>query len=340
MDSTEHDFGTLVRGEKAEHVFMLRNNLAESIHIVGIRLSCGCARVPIPDEQRTIHPGTSVPILVVLDTSSLAGARSTTVCLAFDKPSPGEIRLHLNTYVRSDVRVQPGAVEFGAIRREASVEKTLQVSSSGRYSWGIVEVKSHPHVTCQVIETRRDWNQVSYRVQVRLGPEAPPGYFRGQVTLVTNEPQNREIAVPIEAHVLADLSVSPATLFLGVVAPGEEVSRQLVVRASRPFAIRDVKADGTGIKIGFGKSEVRKPLYLIPVKFQAGEEAGRIERTIHIQTDLEGGAISVPASAVVATPQQPASSVSEAEMQAAPKLELLTSPQQRKPRVSLRSLFR
>jgi len=303
LDHTQHNFGVVARGAKAEHVFVLRNPAAEAIHIAGIRSSCGCARVRVLDDKRTIPPGDSASVIASLDTSSFAGARSATIGITLDKPAPGEVQAHVETYVRSDVLVQPGNIEFGAIQRGGALEKTIRVSSSGRYSWGIVEVKSGPYFTCHVAQTHRDWNQVCYELRVRLDSATPPGYLREHLIVVTNEPQHREIRVPVEAHVLADVSVSPATLFLGVVQPGEEVLRQLVVRAKKPFVIKNVLAEGAGLEIGLVENEESKPLHLIPVRLEAGERPGKLQQTIRIETSLQSGTISVPASVVVAPRQ-------------------------------------
>ncbi len=304
MDHTAYDFGTIARGTKAEHTFMLRNTTAGEIHIAGIRSSCGCTQVRLEDEKWTIQPGESASIVAAINSSSYVGAKSATITVAFDRPAPAEVQLHVNTYIRGDVLIQPGNVQFGAIPRGKAVEKQLQVTRSGRSGWQVLDANCvNPHVTCKAIETHRDGNKVSYEIQVRLDETVPAGYLRDHVILVTNEQRYREIPLPIEAHVLADVSVSPASLFLGVVQPGEEVSRQLVVRGNKPFRIKQVWADGPGLTIHLETSEEPKAFYLVPVKFQAGRQPGKTTQTIRIETDLDSGEIVVPAFAVVAAPE-------------------------------------
>ena len=300
---THHDFGAIARGAKAEHAFLFENPTDDEIHIAMIRSNCGCATVRIQDGKRSIAPGQTTAIIASLNSASFVGARSATITIALDKPGPAELQLHLKAYVRSDVRIQPGRVEFGAIAGGRAAERSIQVSSSGRYSWGIVQIKcQHPHLRCEAVETARDWNQVSYEVRVKLDGKAGPGYLRDRLILVTNEPQQREIPVPVEARILPDITVSPAMLFLGVVAPGQEVNRQLVVHAKKPFRITAVKADGENLEIDLATGKTPKPLYLVPVTFRAGLQPGKVAHTIHIETDLEGRAITVPASALVAAP--------------------------------------
>ena len=40
--TTEHDFGSVARGAKAEYRFIVTNNLQGDVHIASVRSSCGC----------------------------------------------------------------------------------------------------------------------------------------------------------------------------------------------------------------------------------------------------------------------------------------------------------
>lgn len=312
LDHTDHDFGTVARGAKAEHAFLLQNRTAEEIHVAMVRSSCGCATVRIRDGKRSVAPGQSTAIVAAINSTAFVGARSATITVTLDKPAAAELQLHVKVHVRGDVAIQPGRVEFGAVAGGRAAERSIQVSSSGRYSWGIVEVKCpHPHLRCEVAETGRAWSRVSYEVRVHLDREAAPGYLRDHLTLVTNEPQQREILVPVEARILPEITVSPSALFLGVVQPGQEVNRQLVVHGKKPFRIVGMKADGESLAIDFQTSNTPKPLHLVPVTFRARSQPGQVMHTIHIETDLEGGAIAVPASALVGSSQPVEKSLSQ-----------------------------
>ncbi len=309
FDHTQHDFGTVTRGAKAEHAFVLQNRTSDEVRIAAVRSSCGCTATSIQDDHWSVAPGKATRLIASLHSASFVGVRWSTITVTFDKPARGEVQLHVKAYVRGDVGVKPDRVEFGSINSGTPAERTIQVSNSGRYSWGIVEVKCpHPRLSCKVTETRRDWTRVSYRVRVRLDEQAPPGYLRGHLILVTNEPHHRKIPVLVEARVLPEMSASPSTLFLGVVRPGEQVSRSLVVRAKKPFRITALQTDGEGLEVDLQAGKTPKPLHLIPVTFRAAGQPGKVVRTIHIETDLEGAALAVDASAVVASAEPPPTS--------------------------------
>ena len=48
--------------------------------------------------------------------------------------------------------------------------------------------------------------------------------------LLTNDPRNTDVVVPIEGVVRAQIALSPDSLFMGVVEPGQKVTRQLMLR--------------------------------------------------------------------------------------------------------------
>jgi hypothetical protein len=116
---------------------------------------------------------------------------------------------------------------------------------------------------------------------------------------VTNDSGASNVSLPVEGQVVSALTVSPASLFLGVVKPGDTVKKRLVVRGNKPFRIVRVKCDDASFT--FEKPEAdSKPLHFLPVEFKAGDEPGQIEKKIAIETDLgQGGTAACMASATI-----------------------------------------
>ncbi|MDP7204412.1 MAG: DUF1573 domain-containing protein, partial [Pirellulaceae bacterium] len=83
------------------------------------------------------------------------------------------------------------------------------------------------------------------------------------------------------------LTISPATLLLGPLAPGESVTRKLVVRGNKPFRILKLASDAQGFE-GSPPEDARM-LHLVPVTITAGEQEGAQVQTIEVETDLAGG---------------------------------------------------
>jgi hypothetical protein len=87
--------------------------------------------------------------------------------------------------------------------------------------------------------------------------------------------------------VASGVTVSPASLYLGEMEMGQEVTRQFVVRAQQPFKIKKVTAENAGDALTFHTSEEAKTLHIISVTFNPNRP-GKLEQKISIETDLEG----------------------------------------------------
>jgi phage tail sheath gpL-like len=94
------------------------------------------------------------------------------------------------------------------------------------------------------------------------------------------------ITVPVHGRVVSALTVSPASLFLGVLEPGQTVTKQVVVRAMTPFRVTDVLCSDACFS--FEKPTGQKKLHFIPVTFTA-RTPGKVDQTIEIRTDFGSG---------------------------------------------------
>ena len=132
-----------------------------------------------------------------------------------------------------------------------------------------------------------------------MDENAPPGRIEEYLTLVTNDRQGPHIPVAVEGEVLAELNVTPDTIFFGTVKPGEKVIKQIVVRSKTPFKITEISAD-CGCLLGVPPSDpTAKAVHVIPITFVAGAEAGKVTKSIHIKTDLNGAVGQVPTYATI-----------------------------------------
>jgi hypothetical protein len=284
--TTTHDFGHVARGSKTEFAFDIQNTYEEDVHIADVRSSCGCTTPTITKPTlKTWEKGT---ILATLNTKSFLGHRTSTLTVVIDKPFYAEVSLNIAGYIHSDVDFQPGSVAFGDVDQGAASQKEVAVTYYGRQTWQITDVRSaNPHLEVELSDAKKTGNGVTYKMVVRLKDDAPAGAIHDTLTLVTNDQRLPTVSITAEGRVTVPLAVSPASLFLGVLKPGQVVTKQLVVTGKQPFKVLGVKCeDGAFV---FKTTDVAKKVHLIPVTFTAGEEAGEIDRKIEIETDLASG---------------------------------------------------
>lgn len=282
FQETEHDFGVVARGSRAEHRFVLQNIYKEDVHIAAVRSSCGCT---IPEVTvRELKTWQKSEIVAVLNTHAFLGARSATITVTFDKPFYAEVQLSVKAYIRSDVVFTPGEVQFGDVDQGTPAERVLEVVYAGRPDWQITDVRSaFPHVEVELDEVARRVGNVRYRMCVRLKPDAPPGHFTDQLLVVTNDTYRGAIPLTVEGHVRSPISVSPSPLLLVPGSTGSDCSKRLLVRSSKPCRITAIRADADGFAFEYDAQAV-KTTHFVTVRW-IGTATQHLESLIHVTTE-------------------------------------------------------
>ncbi len=307
---SSHDFGIIARGARAEHEFVLKNIYVGDVQIVSARPNCGCTSVRIT--QPTLKTYERGSIVASINSDSFLGHQAATINVVFDQPARAVVQLHVKVYVQADVVVEPGAIDFGEVAAAQTAEQTLTIRAARGGRWAITGVDApEDRYATELAETSRTAGAVEYRLRVRLGEGVEPGLLSDVLLLRTNDPATPQIPVEVRGRVLAALSASPAPLFLGVLSPGQKVSRALVIRAAKPFRILSITADGEGFSFSAGgqgasngpAAQSPRPVHVVSVSFTAGDQPGPVARTIRVTADLDGGAkVAVTVSALVVEP--------------------------------------
>ncbi len=278
-----HNFGNVARDSKTEFKFELTNIYVEDVHIQSVRASCGCTTpIILKDTLKTHETGA---ILARFNTGTFTGQKSATVTVTFDKPFPAEVQLRVSGNIRTDVSFEPGSVDFGSFDQGEEASRSISIHHHHNSNWKITDVRSaHKHVRVK-LQKLSGVAGSKFKMDVSLADTTPPGYIQNQLTLVTNDPVNPTLTIPMEGRVVSALTVSPSLLSLGVLKPEQTVKGRLVVRAKKPFKIKGIDCKDDCFKFKGAPSEAKK-IHLIPVEFTATKEPGKISQRIEIDTDL------------------------------------------------------
>jgi len=284
FSSLEHDFGSVARGADTEHRFKIKNLYKEDIHIAGVRTSCGCTDPSITKD--TLKTYEESELVARFNTTRFKGQHQATVTVTIDRPYFAEVRLIVKGYVRRDVVFSPGKVDFGTVPVGVEAERDVKLAYAGRDDWRITDIQStNDHLEVVMNESSRGGGRVGYDLNVRLKPTAPAGYIDNELVVITNDSNMTRVPLAVEGRVQPQLTVSPSAIHLGVVKPGETVTKNLVVKGETPFKVLKVTCpDGS---FTFQVDSESKKLRLIPVIFKAGADPGKILEMIEIETDLQ-----------------------------------------------------
>jgi hypothetical protein len=292
FSETGHDFGIVARGAKVEYQFTIENLYEEDAHISACYSSCECTTPQI--DKRSLKTWDKAVLTAIVNTRGYYGQRDVTITVKFDAPFPAEVQVPIHVYIRSDVVVQPEEVQFGTVKLGSTEKRQVHISYAGRTepsTWKIVSVESaNSAIQGQVVETARVGNKVSYDLVATLKGDAPAGYIKDNLFLITNDsnPRAAKVPVPVVAIVASPLTVQPNPLFLGVIGKNLPASKPLVVRSTAtvpaPFRITRVHCDDPRFEVT--PPTDAKPMHLLPVNFKGADTEGRFTAKLKLETDL------------------------------------------------------
>ncbi len=285
-----HDFGPVPRGATVRHDFVLTNRLQEPITILDIRASCGCTTGKA--STSTVAPGQAAVVEAVMDTKNFVGPKATTlfVNVATAGGRQAEARLNVSATILSDVVLNPGTIDFGAVAKGQTPTKVLTVDRVGLPSWRAERMVSACRaINASLVETTRNATTVGYTLTVSLKPDAPSGTIRDEIRILTNDRETASIPILVTAQVRGDLSVKPSLLPLGNATSAGGVQGRFLVTSSKPFAIQAVEGSGDGFRVGL-TDNARKTLHVVTVSYrpEEGTTRGDLRHVFRIVTDLPG----------------------------------------------------
>lgn len=283
-----HDFGTVARGSKIKHSFPLINRTNATLHIATWKTKCGCTDVKVG--ARDIPPGTQTFVEATLDTSRFQGYKPSGLTLIFDQPTYVEKDLNLSCFIRGDVVLNPGVVDFGLAARNASPSVTLNLSyAGGMTNWGILKVETlTDHISAELREIpgTRTPSSVQYQLIATLRSSAPVGYLKEEITLVTNDPSSPRIPVSVTGNVQGAVVVSPSILTLGTLKAGQTLTRTVLVRSSQPFTVKKASSHAGDLSVSDLPNDP-KPLQKLTVTIKAPARPGPFHDQLEISTSVD-----------------------------------------------------
>jgi len=292
----QHDFGRVALGANAEFRFELINVYSSDVKLLSVRSSCTCSSAGL--STPLLKPGETGAVVVRFNTSGQhLREKSAVLTVQLETIINGSrrmdtVQLFVSGYIRPDVILTPGSIEFGAVSEGATAERVVQLEYTGRPGWALMKVeRSQPFIYAKAEEVRREHGDVVYRITAALKEDAPVGYIMDVLRFTTNEfPSGKtepvEILVPVHGVVTTPIRAKPSPMLLGVLAPGESVSKNIVIRSDTPFRITNVSASDPRFRFAFSNQE--STVQLISVSFSARQmsliQSQDITDTVHIST--------------------------------------------------------
>jgi hypothetical protein len=283
-----YDFGTVARGSQVRHAFPVVNRTNTEIRIASWRTKCGCTDVRVG--ARVIPPGTQTTVEATIDTTKFQGYKASGLTLVLDRPVFVEIDLNLTCFIRGDISLTPGQFDFGILRRSPKLPSAALtvIYSGGRSDWEITDMKTETaRVKAQAKEISRTADgQIHWRVTATLQPGINDGYFKDEITLLTNDPTVKAIPISVVANLRGAVSASPSLINFGRVQPGQTVSKTVHVRSSTPFRITKLAATRAELEPQDSNSGSFTD-HSVNLKLKVPDADGPYYAVVKVETDLK-----------------------------------------------------
>lgn len=283
------DAGSVARGSKVRHTFRLVNRLDREVRIASWKTKCGCTDVRVG--SKVIPPGTQTTIEAVIDTTKFLGYKPSGLTLVFEQPGYAEVDLNLTCFIRGDVMLNPGVVDFGIVPRSSATRPTVTCTlnySGGQANWGVVKMQTRTaRVSAKLHESSRSaGGHVQYVLTATLDPSGDAGFFKDEITMVTNDTTGQTIPIAVSAAIQSAVTVSPSPLLVGQVKPGDVVTRTLLVRSSQPCKLKSVTTGKDELAAKFDP-EPSRAVHTVTLTWKVPAQPGPFNSTVVIATDLE-----------------------------------------------------
>jgi len=285
------DAGTVGRGERIAHEFVIHNQGDATLSIQRVVPTCGCTAAEF---DGTIAPGESGTVRAVLDTTTLRGFVSKKITVLSNDPERPSLRLTMKANVRPYVIVSPPANRFDHVSGGPTQVLTSSLWASDDTLLEVQSVQSpSPYITAtfrRATEDELDYRgpEVQWLVITTLASDTPHGPIKGNLLVLTNHSVRPEVIIPQAGWVHPVLSVSPARIDLGRIAPDGTHRASVIVtnHGQQLFTVTGIDHDVPGLEAEIVEHESGKRLEIV-LTVDGIRGTGDFAGTLLIHTDSE-----------------------------------------------------
>ena len=223
-----YNFSESDDSQSVTNTFALWNDGNAPLEIGKIR---GCCGATTELAGKTVPPGTNTTLKVTLSLKGRQGEQQKSFYVGSNDPRQPYCQLRFVGKVSARVSIEPPAVDFGRVRRDAETQSEVTVTAMTNCGFRVTNVlMSAGSFSATNQETTSDGR--SHRVTIKTVPPLPPGVTQGQVTLLTDNDRCGRVDISVVVAVSNDMVVIPAQIALPSAGDKPEpVTRYVAVRS-------------------------------------------------------------------------------------------------------------
>ena len=283
FDAESHDFGTIFQMRSHECVFKFRNAGTATLVVDGAFASCGCTATLL--SLKEIEPGEEAELKVELKSGMYTGEISKNITVRSNDPDEPVKKVQVKANIVARLALEPKRLYLRQVRKSEGVMASLSVQPSG-----LEEIRSiESECTTEQFHTKlepADGKEHEYRLTVSVADEAPLGRVAGQIKFYLNGESEPCALVPVTAHLVGDIDVSPRRfMFRTRQGTEDDLGAITLTKGTRgTFRILGVDSDIPTLSAEVSTVEEGTD-YAVTVRLAPDAPAGQTRGTITIRTD-------------------------------------------------------
>lgn len=223
------DAGQVRGGPALVKRFAFRNDGDQPIEITDTRAGCGCLKPRLP--KRQFAPGEEGWMDVEINTlTQPTGPNQWRVQVFYrDGERPRQTVLQVNALLIKEVIVEPAALN---IVTEQGIAHEIIVTDLRPKSLSVTAVSSSsPPLRCRLDGTRSDpAGRPVHAIHLEIGPDYPEGRHEEIVSIYTDDPEYRELRVPVTVTKRAKKRIAALPNEIAWTSPpGEPIPSRIVL---------------------------------------------------------------------------------------------------------------
>ena len=325
-------FGKVMQGDVLTHKFRMQSSGEEDLVIKQAKPTCGCTVAQIMVEEggamvpyqygKPIAPGKKVEIEATLHTQNKRGHASSKINMTTNDPR-GQTILNLEADVDPFFQVNPPNVNFNQMSAKDTATDKITVTTTKGDRVKLSAVKDNMpqglKIDVKPLDADADGKATRFEVVITAGPGLNEGNLAYSVPLRSDAPipggekmpngqmPTYEVSATIMARVMGAISFNPAFVSLGLIRPGQTLSRSVRITShDAAFKLSDVVTDA---KVSIqGRDTVEWEFaknFTKVVRPVAGENSVDVEVTLTGMPDSLSGSFSGNLVITIGHPEKP-----------------------------------
>ena len=249
VETDMYMMGTIANDRIGEGKVTVYNRGGAPLKIAKVTTSCGCTLGRM--SKNVILPGEEATLEVRVYPDKVPGHFHSMKTLTIFSNDPINNRTHVvvNAYIDREFDWQPESANFGIVAKDSGSEIRIHFTQEQEAFFEIlsasIRTSSNVFSFEQEDVPESEWQKPGHREYILIAkvlPDAPAGDYYSNLVIRTNISRVPNIKIPLSASVRGVYNLSPGSLSLPFLRPGESLKEVMTLSADIPLELGSIVA--------------------------------------------------------------------------------------------------